>query len=294
TLPETSGVVTTQAPAFAATVVDSTPVTVVATLGGQADGVVVKQIEPTVWRVTNDEALPEGVHQLDIVVTDAVGHVSRQHRSFLIDSTEELGEAGLGRGARGNDVRELQAVLRTAKVFSPTAGKGLGEWNGRRYGAATASAVRMWQGQHGMAADGVAGSATVAGLTMRIIINQATHTLTLLKIGKVFKTYHVAVGQAKYPTPFGLFQIVNKAVNPTWTPPKDSPWAKGAKAIPPGPHNPLGTRWMGISVPNVGIHGTDNPASIGFSVSHGCIRMAIPDIEDLFGRVQVGTSVEIV
>ena len=76
--------------------------------------------------------------------------------------------------------------------------------------------------------------------------------------------------------------------------PAASDWAKDAKPIPPGPGNPLGTRWMGISSPAVGIHGTPDSASIGYSVSHGCIRMLIPEVEWLFQQVEIGTPVYIV
>ena len=91
----------------------------------------------------------------------------------------------------------------------------------------------------------------------------------------------------------GRFQIQVKWRNPWWYPP-NSRWARGQKPIPPGPNNPLGTRWMGLSSPGVGIHGTPNPASIGYSVSHGCIRMYISDAEWLFNTVDVGTTVFIV
>ncbi len=74
----------------------------------------------------------------------------------------------------------------------------------------------------------------------------------------------------------------------------DPTWAKDAKPIPPGPGNPLGTRWMGLSAPYVGIHGTPDAASIGYSASHGCIRMLIPQVEWLFTQVDVGTPVFIV
>ena len=84
-----------------------------------------------------------------------------------------------------------------------------------------------------------------------------------------------------------------KERDPTWNPPP-SDWAKDAVAIPPGPGNPLGTRWMGLSVYAVGIHGTPNAASLGYSASHGCIRMAIPEAEWLFEQVEVGTKVYIV
>ncbi len=69
---------------------------------------------------------------------------------------------------------------------------------------------------------------------------------------------------------------------------------EGLKPVPPGPDNPLGTRWMGLSVPGVGIHGTDAPSSIGYSLSHGCIRMQVPDAEWLFDHVEIGTTVHIV
>ena len=70
-------------------------------------------------------------------------------------------------------------------------------------------------------------------------------------------------------------------------------WAKGEKPVPPGPGNPLGTRWMGLDAAGVGIHGTPDAASIGYSASHGCIRMRIPDAEWLFTQVSVGTPVYI-
>ena len=78
--------------------------------------------------------------------------------------------------------------------------------------------------------------------------------------------------------------------NPWWYPPP-SGWAADSDPVPPGPGNPLGTRWMGISAPYVGIHGTPDAASIGYSASHGCIRMRIPDAEWLFRHVDVGTPV---
>jgi lipoprotein-anchoring transpeptidase ErfK/SrfK len=108
------------------------------------------------------------------------------------------------------------------------------------------------------------------------------------------RRFEVATGQPIYPTPIGSFKIVVMERNPWWYPPPDAPWAKGAKPIPPGPGNPLGTRWMGLTAPGVGIHGTPDPASLGYSASHGCIRMFIPSAEWLFDHVQVGTPVMIV
>jgi lipoprotein-anchoring transpeptidase ErfK/SrfK len=128
-------------------------------------------------------------------------------------------------------------------------------------------------------------------MTLHIVVDRATHKLTLFRGGKAVKSWGVAVGSPQFPTPTGDFQIQSMQKNPTWTPP-DSAWAKDAEVIPPGPDNPLGTRWMAIDG-TVGIHGTNSPQSIGFSVSHGCIRMAIPDVEELYDLVAIGTRVTV-
>jgi len=125
-----------------------------------------------------------------------------------------------------------------------------------------------------------------------IVIRRGANRLSLYDGMKLRRMFGVATGQTRYPTPLGRFEIVVKWRNPWWYPPQ-SDWAKDAKPIPPGPGNPLGTRWMGISAPAVGIHGTPDPASIGYSVSHGCIRMLIPEVEWLFNQVEIGTPVYI-
>ena len=142
-------------------------------------------------------------------------------------------------------------------------------------------------------ADVVAPQATRATIGDVIVIRRGSNRLNLYSGMKLRRTFGVATGESRYPTPLGKFQIVVKWRNPWWYPPQ-SDWAKDAKPIPPGPGNPLGTRWMGISSPAVGIHGTPDPASIGYSVSHGCIRMLIPEVEWLFNQVDVGTPVYIV
>lgn len=126
-----------------------------------------------------------------------------------------------------------------------------------------------------------------------IVIRRGKNRLELYDGAKLRRTFGVATGQARYPTPLGRFEIVVKWRNPWWYPPA-SDWAKDAKPIPPGPGNPLGTRWMGISSPAVGIHGTPDSSSIGYSLSHGCIRMLIPQVEWLFNQVEIGTPVYIV
>ncbi len=127
-----------------------------------------------------------------------------------------------------------------------------------------------------------------------IVIHRGLNRLYLYDGVRLVRTFPVATGQAIYPTPLGRFQIVVKWVNPWWYPPTQDAWAKGLKPVPPGPGNPLGTRWMGLSAPGVGIHGTDEPWSIGHSESHGCIRMEVSSAEWLFNRVRIGTPVFIV
>jgi lipoprotein-anchoring transpeptidase ErfK/SrfK len=130
-------------------------------------------------------------------------------------------------------------------------------------------------------------------ITSIIVIRRGSNRLRYYKRDKLAHVFTVATGQSAYPTPLGSFAIVVMWRDPWWYPPP-SPWAQGLKPIPPGPGNPLGTRWMGLSAPAVGIHGTPDAASLGYSASHGCIRMAIPDAEWLFGHVQIGTPVFIV
>ncbi len=125
-----------------------------------------------------------------------------------------------------------------------------------------------------------------------IVIRRGSNELRYYEGANLVRSFGVATGQSVYPTPTGTFSIVDMQLNPWWRPP-DSSWAQGLKPIPPGPGNPLGTRWMGLSAPGVGIHGTPDDASIGYSASHGCIRMHIPDAEWLFQHVHIGTPVVI-
>ena len=126
-----------------------------------------------------------------------------------------------------------------------------------------------------------------------LVIRRESKWLHYYTGAKFVERFRIATGMTQYPTPLGRFSVISMWKNPWWYPP-DSDWAKDEQPIPPGPGNPLGTRWMGISAPGVGIHGTPDAASLGYSLSHGCIRMAIPDAEWLFKRVRVGTTVFII
>ena len=143
------------------------------------------------------------------------------------------------------------------------------------------------------AARTVAPSVTAGNFGAVVVIYRGSNVLHLYNGTQPWRTFQVATGQAIYPTPLGSWHIVDMQRNPWWRPP-DSAWAKGLKPIPPGPGNPLGTRWMGLDAAGVGMHGTPDAASIGYSASHGCIRMRIPDAEWLFGHVRIGTPVFIV
>ncbi len=130
-----------------------------------------------------------------------------------------------------------------------------------------------------------------------IVIQRGAKKLSLYKGArrgaKLRRTFPVATGLPAHPTPLGRFTVGTKWANPWWYPP-DSDWARGLQPVPPGPGNPLGTRWMGLAGTLVGIHGTPDAASVGYSASHGCIRMYVPAAEWLFSQISIGTPVIIV
>ena len=107
------------------------------------------------------------------------------------------------------------------------------------------------------------------------------------------KSYPIAVGRVGLETPAGLYRIQNKAIDPAWNVPK-RPWAGAlaGRVIPPGPDNPIKARWMGF-YDGAGVHGTDDTASLGTNASHGCIRMSIPEVKELYKQVPVGTPIYI-
>jgi lipoprotein-anchoring transpeptidase ErfK/SrfK len=121
--------------------------------------------------------------------------------------------------------------------------------------------------------------------TRLIVISIPDRQLALLEDGEVVKVYPIAVGAKHSPSPEGEYTVINHSVNPTYRH-KD-------KTIEPGKDNPLGTRWMGISLKGYGIHGTNVQSSIGKEASHGCFRMKKKDVEDLYERVQIGDTVSI-
>ena len=262
--------------------------TVVATL----DGVPLTVLNPAAAsgdeRVFDFETgtMPEGTHALEVSVTDPGGHTVTIKREFLVDTSAVFGVRALKTGAQGEDVKQLQRIL---KIKGAYAGEPTGTLD-----ESTATAVLGFNTEHGLSGGEVVTAETLKYLLGYVRIDLSERKLSLYGgDDQLIKFYRVAVGMAAHPTPTGKFRIISKAKNPTWNPP-DSAWAAGMGPVPPGPGNPLGTRWMGLNSPGIGMHGTPAPSSIGTAASHGCIRMKIPEAEDLFDRVFVGTPVEIV
>jgi len=228
--------------------------------------------------------LAQGRHKLVVKASDKGGNVVTHRQTFIVDSTEDFGSATLWHGARGKDVKVLQRKLAKAGVYR-RAKTGY-------FDHATETAVRKLQAKYGLVVDGIVGGNVLNALSGQIVVDIGDLHLYLYRDGKLVKSYPVATGQAAYPTPTGSYAITSMQMNPTWLPP-NSDWAKDAKPIPPGIDNPLGTRWIGTSASGVGIHGTPDDASIGTYASHGCIRMHIYDVEDLYERVSIGMPVTI-
>jgi len=145
---------------------------------------------------------------------------------------------------------------------------------------AAVTGVMMMAAAEAMAQDNAARAAR------RIVVSIPDRQLAVLENDRVLRVFHVAVGASHSPSPSGAFKIINRISNPTW-------YYKG-KVVGPGPGNPVGTRWIGLSAAGYGIHGTNAPRSIGKYASHGCIRLRNSDIEQLFELIAVGDEVELV
>lgn len=127
-----------------------------------------------------------------------------------------------------------------------------------------------------------------------ILVRAGENKLYLYENGVIAKSWPVATGSASYATPTGTWKVVEKIVDPVWYNPGSS-WAVGMpRSIGPGPNNPLGQRALALDAPAILIHGTPDRSSIGYSVSHGCIRMLAENEQELFDIVDEGTPVVIV
>lgn len=227
----------------------------------------------------------EGIHKLDYSMKDKMGNVSKGTVNFTIKSSDVFGDNYLSMGAAGNDVKELQRRLKKNGIKVEITGK---------FDSATNDAVNEFQRKKGIQGEkNEAGPLTIAALSNHIIITLEDFSLELYSPDdKLLRSYVITCGEKKYPTPTGSFFLNKKEKDPTWVPP-DSEWAVGKEITGPGKDNPLGTRWMGIIGNKVGIHGTQYPSTLGMAVSHGCIRMSIPQSEELFELINVGSRVVI-
>ncbi len=139
-----------------------------------------------------------------------------------------------------------------------------------------------------------ASSTTDARPDTRLVINIPSRTLWVYSGDQIVRYFPVGVGRVGYMTPLGKFSIIRKVIDPGW----ENPYLpNGRVRLAPGEDNPLGTRWMGFyqkAGGEYGMHGTDNPASVGKFSSHGCVRLKVPDAEALFDLITVGTPVEVV
>jgi len=196
-----------------------------------------------------------------------------------VDADVDLGEGKVrptpSRNGRRVLTRRLRRELRTALV----------DWRGERTVRVRTQTVKP--------------DVTTATLAERypaiLIVDRDRFRLTLYKNLKPAKTYKIAVGLAGLETPQGEYRIENKAENPAWHVP-DSKWAGklAGKVIPPDdPRNPIEARWMAI-YNGAGIHGTEAIASLGTRASHGCVRMSIPDVIELYDQVPVQSPVYII
>lgn len=131
-----------------------------------------------------------------------------------------------------------------------------------------------------------------AALDEGLVVNLPERGMYLFKNHQPIAFYPCAIGMGgRFATPLGDARVVNRQVDPTWSPPD---WSEIKKPVPPGPGNPLGDRWIGLSIDGVGLHGTNQPMSIGQNASHGCMRMYPSVIRVLFDQVHVGMPVRII
>lgn len=282
---ETPDSVDSSIPTISVAAADTTTVTVHAELDGERVGEKRKARDgaadlPLGW-------LPDGEHEVTVVAHDRAGNEARAEHALLVDTTETFGVATLARGARGDDVRTFLRLLREHGGYDGPVTDTLG--------GNAMEAVREFQERRDLAVDGLAGQQLRASLLRKldasVVIDRSARTLTFLRGDHRVRRFAVAVGMSEYPTPVGSRRVVDKQVDPVWTPP-DSPWAAELDTIPAGPGNPLGTRWLGLGGA-IGIHGTYATGSIGTAASHGCIRMTIDDAEWLYEQLAMGSRVRI-
>ena len=171
---------------------------------------------------------------------------------------------------------QYSAISRDASTLMPKAPFQTDLLAGEQPGSAPANQAKKIEGSSPVPLD-------TPARQRQIVISIADRQLAVIDHGQVLKTYPIAVGARGTPSPNGDFVIINHAKDPTYR--------HGDKEIPPGKDNPLGSRWMGLSLKGYGIHGTNVQSSVGKAVSHGCFRMRKQDVEELYTLVQLGDTV---
>jgi lipoprotein-anchoring transpeptidase ErfK/SrfK len=224
-----------------------------------------------------DEKLPAGITYSRQAVNRFVRHVAaavdREPVNAHVDPTADSLEVVAGRGGR-----KLRDVLLARQLNAAVLNAGADHTIAARTHPVPPEVTR---------------SEVAARYPSYLTLDRSTFTLRLWKHLKLAKSYTVAVGQEGLETPAGLYHIQEKQENPSWHVP-DSAWAGSlaGQVIPPGPEDPIKARWMGI-FEGAGIHGTEETESLGSAASHGCVRMSIPDVIELYPQVEVGTPIYI-
>ena len=225
-----------------------------------------------------DEDIPVSVSYSRPAVNQFVRDVAAAVQVDPVDASVQAGPESLS-VVKASDGHKLRDVLLTEQLTSL-----LDQGKGGRTVEASVNVLKP-----SVTTDEVA-----AQYPTYLTLDRGTYQLKLWRNLELEKTYTVAVGQVGLETPAGLYTIQNKQVDPAWHVP-DSDWAGdlAGEVIPGGvPENPLKARWMGI-FDGAGIHGTSDEASLGSAASHGCVRMAVTDVVDLYDRVDVGTPIYI-
>ncbi len=250
------------------------PAAVEAALAASRDGGLPSRLARYITGGEVDESIPAPVAYSRSAINRFVRHVAAEIDRDPVDASVEPGAAELhvlaarpGRKLRDNRLTaELELAVRA----------GAGE--------AIVAAVHE-------TAPEVTTAEVASHYPSYLTLDRDNFTLRLWRDLDLARTYTVAVGQEGLETPEGLYEIQEKEENPTWHVP-ESAWAGdlAGETIPPGPENPIKARWMAI-YEGAGIHGTEETSSLGSAASHGCVRMAIADVEELYDEVEVGTPI---
>ncbi len=271
--------------------------TALATVNAAFAQQIVITIDTRVFKVRSSQL--EAVYDTQTAVTDAVARTAGGNtpvsKTFsetkLKDQVKRILRLSSDKGSLSTWVIRAKPLIKRGKAGSAPNGK-LVEQQIR----AAMNQPLLRAQQEAIPLVAVNPSATLEQLGYVVVVSKGERLVRLYAPvagkSKAVLKFKVAVGAPSFPTPSGTFTIVNMQKDPWWNPP-DSDWAKDSEPVPPGPSNPLGTRWMGLDRQDIGLHGTPDSSSLGGYASHGCIRMFIPSAEKLYSLVDVGTPVVI-